>query len=104
MKRSITAFVVAMLLFFGCGGTPQLSSEICETGLLVCDIAENICETFPLPDPVCSYVNIACVNIGLLCVTEPGTVEHIEAKQKLKKAKADLNIFLKKYKRDKLNE
>jgi len=88
----------------GCGTSTQLSPEVCESGVLVCDVAGSVCENFDIPGPVCNYLNVACINFALLCGNSPGSEEYKKAESDLKFATDIYNKWLIKYKKEKLNE
>ena len=104
MKNFLVSVFLFSLVLFGCSGVPQLNPEVCEAGALVCDITNNVCETFPVPEPVCSYLNIACVNLDLLCSNDPESNEYKTAKSELQKATTNLKKWMIQYKKENSSE
>ena len=102
MKNLITiiVFFFIFFLFLECSGVPQLNPEVFEVGGLICEVGYGLCDTGTIPAPVCAYLNIACVNLNLLCTEPPGSVKYEKAKEDLKNAKVDLSIWLKAYKKN----
>ena len=90
--------MVISFSFFSCSGTPQLSPKVCEVGTLICDISTNVCATFPIPEPVCSYVNLACINIALLCAEPVGSDNYNKAKLQLDNINTSLETWIEAYK------
>jgi len=97
--KSVFSVLVIVSLSFNCSGIPELSPEVCEVGEVVCNISKSICNTLDVPDQLCNYLDFACSNLNLICSTSSDSVEHQTAKQELKKANANLNDWLKNYKK-----
>lgn len=93
--------VLSLLLAFfiiqgttGCSGGNQLPEEVCDIGGVVCDIGDYICENVPVPEPVCTYLNLACINLEILCTSEPGSEDYNAAKSSLDEINLNLNRWL----------
>lgn len=94
-------FLIPVLLLglTACAGSGQVSGEVCAVGAIVCNVSSIICESVPeLPPEVCKFLDIACINLNLICATEPGTTEHDEAVESLNKANIELNKYIQEYK------
>ena len=96
----VFVFLFIPFLFVGCSGVPTLNPEVCEVGGIICEVGYSLCETGTVPPAVCAYLNIACINLDLLCTEPPGSVKYEKAKEDLKNAKVDLNIWMKAYKKN----
>jgi len=100
MKKIMLPFVIVFVLL-GCGGVPQIDSQVCLVGKMICDVGNGLCSTGTIPPPVCSYLNIACFNLTLLCAEPPGSEAYIKAENKLKDATVGMKRWLEKMKKDK---
>ena len=104
IKSYLTVFYFIVLTisfsFIKCGeNPPQLSPEVCRVGTMICDISQNICSSFPIPSQVCNYLDLACVNINVLCNSTPGSPAYKQAEKNLQENSDMINESIQKYKK-----
>jgi len=100
----LTAFVLSFTMS-GCSGSTQLPKEVCDVGAVVCDVSGYICTNVPeVPSEICDLINLACLNLNILCKAEPGTDEYNKALTSLKNIDASLNLAFNKMKHYGLKE
>jgi hypothetical protein len=86
--------ILSLLLLLNCSGTPQIPDQVCEVGVQICDVGSYLCETNVIPDPVCTWVNLACLNLNVLCTADPDTPDYITAQSNLKQINQRLSEWL----------
>jgi len=65
--KKILMFVFALLLFVGCSGGNEIPQPVCDYGEIVCNVSQTLCDTSLLPENLCYYLNLSCVNLEYLC-------------------------------------
>lgn len=93
----LIALVISLtLLSPGCTPSGQLPQQICDIGSVVCEVSQNLCSTLPVPEAVCTYVNLACLNLTVLCQEPAGTEKYVEALNDLGEANELLQEWVQK--------
>lgn len=95
----ISLFVVLLFSFSfisGCSGTVEIPPEICEYGDTILDVAQMLVDTFPnVPPAISTYIQLARVNLQILCESEPGSSAYNESLNSLKNINDSLRIAVK---------
>lgn len=85
----------SLTLFTNCSGG-QPPEAVCNYGAIVCDAGSYLCDNFPqIPAEICTYFNLACLNLQVLCNSEPGSAEYETALDGLEKSNASIDAWLK---------
>jgi len=98
--RSVITVVMLLFIstsFVGCTGTPNLSQDTCDIVVPVLETVNNLMETLPVPDEIKFYVNLAYINIRLLCSAVPNSAEYEQANSSLQFATGKINTWLQTY-------
>jgi len=113
MLKSFMSFVkkkmVRISLFFvllfsfgfisGCSGTVEIPPEVCEYGDTILDVAQMLVDTFPnVPPAITTYIELARVNLQILCESEPGSTSYNESINSLDQVTRSLKIEVDKFK------
>lgn len=95
----ISLFVALLFSFSfisGCSGTVEIPPEVCEYGDSVLDVAQMLVETFPnVPPAISTYIQLARVNLQILCESESGSSSYNESLNSLKNINDSLRIEVK---------
>lgn len=106
MRLIVFSVVVffSIALFPSCSGGQVIPQVVCDYGDVVIDMAELLVQTFPnIPPEIQTYLDLARVNLQILCETEPDTAEFDEALNSLEIIKDNLRLSISRF-RASLNE
>jgi len=111
IKNKFTVLLTVIMLLFisgsflgGCTGTPELSKDTCDIVVPVLETVNNLMDSLPVPDEIKFYVNLAYINIQLLCAAVPNSAEYEQANTSLKFATGKINSWLQTYNNNTSNE
>jgi len=90
----IISIIVSM--FPGCSAGTNTGDVVCDYGTVLCDVSTTLCADIPgVPDEVCSYLNLACYNLNVICDLRDSTetVQYKTAVANLEKITAKLEAW-----------